>query len=118
MNPLTLNDLNALHQLITFIAIFSCGLGLFFSSILYRLYKKIIRQINFPTRVKTEEGYLYRSIKGTYVSKERLEEILFENKLKRRKFYIAFHRSMLKRLEIERVSTSESGNQNSETSSL
>lgn len=118
MNHLTPADLNAINQLFIFIAVFACGVGLFFASFIYAIYKKILRKINFPYRIKTEEGYLYRSLNGTYVSKQRCEEILIEKKFKKIDFYIDFHTRILKRLKSERVSTSDSGNQNSKTSSL
>ena len=118
MNHLTPSDLNAINQLFAFIVVFACCVGLFFASFIYGIYKKISRNINFPNRIKTEEGYLYRSLNGTYVSKQRCEEILIEKKFKKIDFYIAFHTRILKRLKSERVSTSDSGNQNSETSSL
>ena len=118
MNHLTPSDLNAINQLFIFIAVFACGVGLFFASFTYRIYKRILRNINFPHRIKTEEGYLYRSLNGTYVSKQRCEEIMIEKKFKRINFYIDYHTRILKRLKTERVSTSDSGNQNSETSSL
>lgn len=118
MNHLTPSDLNAINQLFTFIAVFACGTGLFFASFIYTIYKKISTKINFPHRIKTEEGYLYRSLNGTYCSKQRCEEILIEKKFKKIDFYIAFHTRILKRLKSERVSTSDSGNQNSKTSSL
>lgn len=118
MNYLTPTDLNAINHLFLFITFFACSVGLFFASFIYRIYKKISRNINFPNRIKTEEGYLYRSINGTYVSKQRCEEILIQKKFKRIDSYIAFHTRILNRLKAERVSTSDSRNQNSETSSL
>lgn len=118
MNHLTPSDLNAINQLFIFIVVFACGIGLFFSSYLYRIYRKTIRKINFPNRIKTEQGYLYRSLNGTYCSKQRCEEIMIEKKFKRINFYIDYHTRILKRLKTERVSTSDSGNQNSETSSF
>lgn len=118
MNHLTPSDLNAINQLFIFIAVFACVAGLFFASFFYRCYRKITRQINFPNRIKTEDGYLYRSQNGTYCSKQRCEEILIEKKFKKIDFYIDFHTRILKRLKSERVSTSDSGNQNNETSPL
>lgn len=118
MNHLTPADLNAINQLFIFIAVFACAIGLFLASYFYTFYKKIERRINFPQRVKTEEGYLYRSQNGTYVSKQRCEEIFIEKKFKKLDFYIAFHTRILKRLKSERVSTSDSGNQNPQSSSL
>lgn len=118
MNHLTPSDLNAINQLFISITLISCCLGLFFASFIYSFYKKIERRINFPQRVKTEQGYLYRSQNGTYCSKKRCEEIFIEKKFKKIDFYIAFHTRILKRLKSERVSTSDSGNQNSEISSL
>lgn len=99
MNHLTLADLNAINNLFVFITVFACVTGLFFASFIYSIYKKILRNINFPQRVKTEEGYLYRSQNGTYVSKQRCEEIFIEKKFKKIDFYIAFHTRILKRLK-------------------
>lgn len=113
MNHLTPADLNAINQLFIFIVVFACGIGLFFSSYLYRIYRKIIRKINFPNRIKTEQGYLYRSLNGTYCSKQRCDEIAIQKKFKKIDFYIAFHTRILNRLKTERVSTSDSGKQNS-----
>lgn len=121
MNHLTPSDLVAIKDLFIFTFIFGLFLSFFIYHFLYGIYKKLVRSINYPDRIKTENGYLYRSIKGTYVSKQRAEEIFLQNKLKRKKYYIAFHTRMLQRLQSsdqERVSTSESGNQNIETSSL
>lgn len=118
MTNLTVNDLNALTQLTISIIFISFFIGIFFVGYVYRFYKKIIRSINFPNRVKTENGYLYRSLNGTYVSKQRSEEIFIQRKFKRLNSSIAFHNRILTRLYAERVSTSESGNQNNETSSL
>lgn len=113
MNHLTPADLSAITSMFINLSILAVFFSLFISFMIISIYRKIIRHINFPHRIKTEEGYLYRSVTGLYATKQRCEDILFEKKLKRRKFYIGFHRSMLKRLETERVSTSDSVNKNS-----
>lgn len=118
MTNLTVNDLNAITQLTVSIISISFFIGIFLVGYVYRFYKKFIRSINFPHRIKTENGYLYRSLHGTYVSKQRSEEIAIQRKFKRLNFYISFHTRILERLKAERVSTSDSGNQNKETSSL
>jgi hypothetical protein len=113
MNHLTPSDLVAIKDLFIFTFIFGLSLSFFIYHFLYGIYKKLARSINYPDRIKTEDGYLYRSIKRTYVSKQRAEELFFQNKLKRRKSYIAFHTRMLQRLqssEPERVSTSDPQN--------
>lgn len=118
MNHLTSSDLSAITSMFIDMSLIALIFSFMIVLMIQSIYRKIIRHINFPHRIKTEEGYLYRSVTGLYATKQRCEDILFQKKLKRRKSYIRFHRSMLKRLETERVSTSDSGNQNNETSSL
>ncbi|TCB70202.1 hypothetical protein E0H89_16270 [Acinetobacter sp. ANC 3781] len=113
MNHLTPADLSAITSMFINISVIAVIFSLMIVLMIQSIYRKIIRHINFPHRIKTEEGYLYRSVTGLYATKQRCEDILFEKKLKRRKFYIGFHRSMLKRLDAERVSTSDSDIQNS-----
>lgn len=91
----TPSDLNAINELL----FSSFIIGLFFAFIFFglaRLFiKRIISKINYPNRIKTEEGYLYRSLKGTYVSKQRKQDIEMENKLR----WIRIYELRLKRLK-------------------
>lgn len=78
-------------------------IGLIFSFILYGIFDKairsIIRRINFPTKIRTETGYLYRSKTGVYCSADRCLEIAFELKLKNRQRAIKHHERILNRLK-------------------
>ena len=100
-----------------FLLLFACSVGLFFASFIYRIYKKISRNINFPNRIKPKKViYIVPLMVLMFLSKD-AKKYLFK-KFKRIDSYIAFHTRILNRLKAERVSTSDSRNQNSETSSL
>ncbi|MEG1502373.1 MAG: hypothetical protein RR370_03180 [Synergistaceae bacterium] len=59
-------------------------LGLICFSFLDRILKRIGKYFSVPKRVKTQNGYLYRSLNGEYVEKEVLEYVdvayIFKNK--------------------------------------
>lgn len=78
-------------------------IGLIFSFILYGIFDKairsIIRRINFPYKIRTESGYLYRSSTGVYASKERCFELDQVFKIKRKKKWIEHHKRIIARLE-------------------
>lgn len=99
MNPVTVNDLNAITQLAYSILTIGLIFSFFFYALLRNIALSIIKRINFPHRVKTEQGYLYRSLNGTYVTKHRADDIEIERKLKRKNRAIKYHEYVLKRLK-------------------
>lgn len=96
---ITVNDFNSITQLFYSIVI----IGLFFSFFLFSIIRNIslslIKRINQPQRIKTEEGFLYRSSNGLYLTKQRLNDIEFQNKLKKRNFWIKRHQHQIERLK-------------------
>lgn len=94
----TPDDLNAIKELLFATFVFGIFLAFMFFGLARIIINKIISRINFPNRIKTEDGYLYRSENGTYVSKQRAEDIRFERKLKNKDRYIRMHEHALKRL--------------------
>ena len=88
-------DSQAVISAVGYLCLFGFLVGLFLASLIYLLYRKILRQIKFPNRVKTEEGFLYRTEKGLYVKKNLVEEhdLAFELKIRQRS--IAFHERRL-----------------------
>lgn len=92
-------DLNAITDL--FISIVM--IGLIFSFFLYSIIRKIvlsiIYKINFPYRIKTESGFLFRSHNGIYVTKQRLEDIDLERKKKKKQFWIKRFENQIQRLK-------------------
>lgn len=99
MNYITHSDLVAIQTLTTGIILYSSLIGIFISVFIYSLGRKILRAINVPNRIKTENGYLYRTHNGLYVTKERKKELLFDLKLKNKQRYIRYHTYILERLE-------------------
>ena len=99
MNPVTVNDLNAITQLAYSALIIGLILSFFLFTLLRNIALSIIKRINFPHRVKTEQGYLYRSFSGTYVTKQRADDIKIERKMKRKNHFIKYHEHVLKRLK-------------------
>lgn len=99
MNYLTPADLLAIQQLAEATIIVSIIISFFFASFIYSLYRKIVRAINVPKRIKTETGYLYRAHNGLYVTKQRKEDLLIDLKLKNKHRYIRHHTYILERLE-------------------
>ncbi|MFW2002607.1 hypothetical protein [Acinetobacter ursingii] len=101
MHNITVDDLNSITQLFYSILI----IGFIFSSIIFAVLRSIalsvIKRINFPHRIKTESGYLYRSLNGTYVAKQRADEIFIQRKMKKRQFWIKRHEYIISRLKRE-----------------
>ncbi len=99
MNHLTPADLLAISKLAEGTIIVSTIISLFFAFFIHSLYRKIVRAINVPKRIKTETGYLYRAHNGLYVTKQRKEDLLIDFKLKNKQRYIRHHTYILERLE-------------------
>lgn len=95
----TPDDLNAIKELLFATFVFGIFLAFMFFGLARIIINKIISRINFPYRIRTEDGYLYRSIKGTYVSEQRKKDIEFEGKLKNKERWIRRHEYALKRLK-------------------
>lgn len=95
----TLNDLNAINEFLFYTFIIGLLISFMFFSIARSIIKRIISKINFPYRIRTEQGYLYRSLNGTYVPIQRKKEIDFQRVLKRKEQRIRFHEYALKRLK-------------------
>lgn len=95
---LTLNDLNTIKELLFSAFLIGIYLAFIFFVIARGIINKIISRINFPHRIRTEDGYLYRSLNGTYVSQKRKKDIEFERKLKNKDRWIRRHEYALKRL--------------------
>lgn len=95
----TPHDLNAINELLSFTFIFGIFLAFMFFGLARIIINRIISRINFPHRIRTEDGYLYRSLKGTYVSEQRKKDIEFERKLKNKERWIRIHEHAIKRLK-------------------
>ncbi|UYF72049.1 hypothetical protein [Acinetobacter ursingii] len=98
MTSLSIQD----HESLLQVVYMTMGLSFIASFFIYVLLRNtvlsIIKRINFPHRVKTEQGYIYRSLNGTYVTKLRADEIFIQRKMKKRQFWIKRHEYILKRL--------------------
>lgn len=98
MTSLSIQD----HESLLQVLYMTMGLSFIASFLIYVLLRNIvlsiIKRINFPHRVKTEQGYLYRSLNGTYVTKSRADEIFIQRKMKKRQFWIKRHEYILERL--------------------
>jgi len=99
MHNITVEDLNSITQLFYAILIIGFVCSFFIFVIVRNLLLSIAKRINFPHRVKTENGYLYRSLNGTYVPKSRVDEILIQRKMKKRQFWIKRHEYIISRLK-------------------
>ena len=99
MTSLSIQD----HESLLHLIYMTMGLSFIASFVIYgflnNIFKLAVNLINFPYRIKTEQGYLYRSLNGTYVSKQRVEDIKIERKLKRKNHFIKYHEHVLKRLK-------------------
>lgn len=49
------------------------ALSMCLAYVLNQILKKIARMFSIPKRIKTHDGYLYRSLSGVYVPKQELE---------------------------------------------
>lgn len=78
-------------------------LGLILSFVLQGIFNKafrfLINRINFPRRIKTEDGYLYRAVNGVYASKDRCFDLDQQWKMKNKERWIARHQRIIKQLQ-------------------
>lgn len=101
MHNITVDDLNSITQLFYSILIMGCIFSFIIFAVLRSFAIALIKRINFPYRIKTEQGYLYRSLNGSYVSKQRADEIFIQRKMKKRQFWIKRHEYIISRLKRE-----------------
>lgn len=88
-------EVEALTSLFLHSLLITSILGFFLGSILYSLYRILVRKINIPKRIKTKDGYLYRTNAGFYVKKELLDSLNAEFKHKHRQRWIAHHQRQI-----------------------
>lgn len=91
-------EVEALTSLFLYSLLLTSIFGFFLGGILYFLYRILVRKINIPKRIKTKDGYLYRTNAGFYVKKELLDSLNAEFKYKHRQRWIAHHQRQIKLL--------------------
>lgn len=105
MHTLTVLEQSALIDMFWSIVALGLMLSFFLFWIFQSFFRFVFRKINFPQRVRTEHGYLYRTLTGLYVSKQRCLEIDTDLKLKRKDCAIKHHEYVLNRLKTSHFDT-------------
>lgn len=72
---MTILEYKALSQLVFYSSFFLSIILTFVFYFLYRLfYTYVIKKMRFPKKIKTIDGFLYRSLPGVYVTQEELDD--------------------------------------------
>lgn len=93
------SDLNSLNQLLNYVVLIGLFISFFLFCFLKDIFDYFARNFQRPSRIRVENGYLYRSATGVYASKERCFELDQEFKMKRKQKWIEHHERVLKRLK-------------------